>query len=154
MTTCQKTKKSNLRFASPSHSVPEIMAPSSLLCGLLLLLLCSPSLALDNGPRGQGQDQPLDNGPRGWRWDVGLVDFPTTTNSTQAQALFNRAVALLHNFWYEEALLHFREIRLSDPSHAVPILILSFPFESPTLFYPSLFSLLLLCFLFLDHPPL
>ena len=59
------------------------------------------------------------NGGRGFSWRVGLVDFPTTTNSTEAQALFNRGVAMLHNFWYDEAAIHFKEIRTHDSRHAV-----------------------------------
>lgn len=56
---------------------------------------------------------------RGWRWDVGMVTFPTSTNSSEAQLLFERGVALLHNFWYEEALIHFAQARQYDPKFAM-----------------------------------
>jgi len=56
---------------------------------------------------------------RGWRWEVGVVNFPTTSNVTDVQVVFNRGVALLHNFWYDEALVHFMAIHTLDPNHAV-----------------------------------
>jgi hypothetical protein len=48
---------------------------------------------------------------------LGTVHFPTSC--TSAQADFERAVALLHSFWYEEALKAFTEVTTKDPSCAI-----------------------------------
>ena len=35
--------------------------------------------------------------------DLGSVAFPTSSTNAEAQAAFERGVAALHSFWYEEA---------------------------------------------------
>src|SRR6202163_1596971 len=45
---------------------------------------------------------------------LGHVNFIVSCNST-AQQQFNRAVALLHSFWYEEAARAFVEVTRTDP---------------------------------------
>lgn len=45
---------------------------------------------------------------------LGRVDFSVSCTST-AQQQFNRAVALLHSFWYEESAKGFVEVTRTDP---------------------------------------
>ena len=49
---------------------------------------------------------------------LGRVNFPVSC-SAAAQQQFNRAVALLHSFWYEEAEKVFTEVTVTDPSCAM-----------------------------------
>ena len=49
---------------------------------------------------------------------VGRVSFPTTCGAA-AQAAFERGVALLHSFWYEEAASAFRRARAAEPGCAM-----------------------------------
>lgn len=49
---------------------------------------------------------------------LGKVNFPVScTPPTQAQ--FNRAVAMLHSFWYDEAEKTFRQVTATDPQCAM-----------------------------------
>ena len=49
---------------------------------------------------------------------VGEVGFPGSC-SGEAQQQFTRAVALLHSFWYEEAVKAFTGVAEIDPSCAM-----------------------------------
>jgi hypothetical protein len=49
---------------------------------------------------------------------LGAVRFPTSCTPA-AQGQFERAVALLHSFWYEEALKAFTAITTTDPACAM-----------------------------------
>ena len=49
---------------------------------------------------------------------LGKVHFPVSC-STTAQAQFNRAVAMLHSFWYDEAAKAFTQVTIIDPSCAM-----------------------------------
>jgi tetratricopeptide (TPR) repeat protein len=49
---------------------------------------------------------------------LGTVSFPVTC-SPSVSASFNRGVALLHDFWYEEARPQFEKILAADPSCAM-----------------------------------
>jgi hypothetical protein len=49
---------------------------------------------------------------------LGTVHFPISC-SAAAQQQFDRAVALLHSFWYEEAVKAFAEVTQTDPSCAM-----------------------------------
>ena len=49
---------------------------------------------------------------------LGTVSFPVSCASA-SQAPFNRGVALLHNFWYEEARRQFDQLVKSDPGCAM-----------------------------------
>ena len=51
--------------------------------------------------------------------DLGSVAFPTSAKNPQAQALFERGLAALHSFWYEEAANAFRGARELEPSFAM-----------------------------------
>jgi tetratricopeptide (TPR) repeat protein len=49
---------------------------------------------------------------------LGTVVFPVSCSSAASQQ-FARAVALLHSFWYEEAVKAFTEVTVTDPSCAM-----------------------------------
>jgi tetratricopeptide (TPR) repeat protein len=49
---------------------------------------------------------------------VGKAHMETSCSST-VQASFDRALALLHNFWYARALKQFQQIQKSDPECAI-----------------------------------
>jgi tetratricopeptide (TPR) repeat protein len=49
---------------------------------------------------------------------LGTVDFPVSCPPSAAPA-FNRGVALLHDFWYEEAQRQFEQIAKTDPQCAM-----------------------------------
>ncbi|MFN9299986.1 MAG: hypothetical protein ACK6DZ_20035 [Acidobacteriota bacterium] len=46
---------------------------------------------------------------------VGIVDFPVTAKKPETQACFNRAVAMLHSFWFEEAREQFEICAAAEP---------------------------------------
>src|SRR5947209_20016980 len=48
---------------------------------------------------------------------LGKVRFPVSC-SAAAQPQFERAVALLHSFWYEEAVKAFTSVTTTDPAYA------------------------------------
>ena len=75
---------------------------------LALLLLLTPALPLTaQSPR------PADSPER-----LGTVSFPVSCNPA-SQAAFNRGVALLHDFWYEEAKAQFEQLAKADPHCAM-----------------------------------
>src|SRR6185503_2185754 len=49
---------------------------------------------------------------------LGKVSFPTTCNP-KVQAQFERAVAMLHSFWYSAGERAFRDVLKDDPSCAI-----------------------------------
>src|SRR6266849_1089186 len=49
---------------------------------------------------------------------LGQVRFPTSC-AAPAQSIFERGVALLHSFWYEEALKTFTSVTTTDPGCAM-----------------------------------
>ncbi len=75
----------------------------SVSCTALVLLAALVATAQDRS----GQDERL-----------GTVRFPTSC-SVPAQGQFERAVALLHSFWYEESLKAFTSVTTTDPSCAM-----------------------------------
>jgi tetratricopeptide (TPR) repeat protein len=85
-------------------------------CSLLVLLpivFTSPAVAL-------GEDH-QDHAAHGVAHDVeglGTVHFPVSC-AAEVQPGFDRAVALLHSFGYEEARLAFQEVAQRDPSCAM-----------------------------------
>ena len=56
--------------------------------------------------------------PAGAQERLGTVSFPVSC-APAVQASFNRGVALLHDFWYEEARPQFERILKSDPGCAM-----------------------------------
>ena len=53
------------------------------------------------------------------RSDLGVIHFPTSTSSSKAQQHFERGVAWLHNFGYEEAIDEFQAAQLLDSGFAM-----------------------------------
>jgi len=70
---------------------------------LLAVLLLALVLALPQASESQSPDQ------------LGKVDFANSC-SPAVQASFQRSVAMLHSFWYNEAEKSFREVLGQDPS--------------------------------------
>jgi tetratricopeptide (TPR) repeat protein len=56
--------------------------------------------------------------PAGSPENLGKVVFPTTCNA-EVQPRFERAVAMLHSFWFDEAYRAFQEVASADPSCAM-----------------------------------
>lgn len=52
------------------------------------------------------------------REEFGRVDFPVSCRPS-VQAEFNRAVAILHSFWYERARSEFEKVATDDPACAM-----------------------------------
>lgn len=76
----------------------------------LMMLLCTPPLVLaDEEHRHHASGKPE---------KLGKVHFPISCNPA-VQKDFDRAVALLHSFWYEEALKAFTEFSIKDPNCAM-----------------------------------
>jgi tetratricopeptide (TPR) repeat protein len=67
---------------------------------------------------------------------LGKVHFPTSCNAA-AQAEFERAVALLHSFWYEEALKAFTSVTSTDPRCAMGYWGIAMSVYYPLWFPPS-----------------
>jgi hypothetical protein len=74
-----------------------------------LTLLSLPGLSLPGGA-----DEQQSHSHFGDMGQVGTVKFPTSCSAT-VQAQFERAVAMLHSFWYEEAGRAFQSIAETDP---------------------------------------
>src|ERR1041385_527283 len=74
-----------------------------LLISFLSAALCSPVVAQEIHPHRHDPPEKL-----------GIVNF-TTSCSPKAQKQFNRAVAWLHSFEYEEAEKAFSEVTVTDP---------------------------------------
>ena len=51
--------------------------------------------------------------------ELGSVSFPTSTKNAVAQAEFERGVAALHSFWYDEAAAYFQRAQKLDPQFAM-----------------------------------
>ena len=77
--------------------------------------VCTASLALVASANGQGA-----SGPATAVSDehLGTVSFPVSC-APAVRAGFNRGVALLHDFWYEEARPQFEKIVAADPACAM-----------------------------------
>jgi hypothetical protein len=80
-----------------------------LLCVCLLVAL--PALAID-------EDMPAHHHDHEATEQLGKVSFPTSCSS-DSQKLFERGVALLHSFGYEEAQEQFTDIAQKDPECAM-----------------------------------
>jgi tetratricopeptide (TPR) repeat protein len=81
------------------------MKLSKLFLGAFMAVLLCPSVSRAQEPEQHKHDM----GER-----LGVVNFTVSCNSA-AQQQFNRAVALLHSFWYEEAAKAFVEVTKTDP---------------------------------------
>jgi tetratricopeptide (TPR) repeat protein len=56
--------------------------------------------------------------PAGGAEKLGKVSFPTSCKA-EAQPRFERAVAMLHSFWFDEAHRAFEEVATADPTCAI-----------------------------------
>ncbi|MGH9369649.1 MAG: hypothetical protein ACRD3M_18510, partial [Thermoanaerobaculia bacterium] len=79
------------------------MRPQRLIPILSALLLSVPAAAQHEGHSHPAGDEELGN-----------VHFSVSCNEA-AQKQFNRAVAMLHSFWYEESQKTFAEVLAADP---------------------------------------
>ena len=100
--------------ACPPRSPALDSSPSGVgmkLCIVLLVtvvFVCCPVLFGD-----QGHQHTYDPNEK-----LGTVSFPTSC-STAVQKSFERGVALMHSFWYEEAEKQFAEVAAKDPTCAI-----------------------------------
>ena len=83
---------------------------ATLLFGLLTLPLASQALAAQSMSSMPTASSAIDPSER-----LGTVSFPTSC-APGTQAAINRGVALLHDFWYEEARSQFERIVKSAPA--------------------------------------
>jgi hypothetical protein len=83
-------------------------------------LLILPLLALVSitAASQMAMDHQMPNMTPGATEKLGTVNFSVSCK-TDVQAHFNRGVAFLHDFWYEEAERQFKEIAKSDPDCAM-----------------------------------
>jgi tetratricopeptide (TPR) repeat protein len=81
------------------------MKLSKFFLGAFMAVLLCPSVSRAQEPEQHKHDM----GEK-----LGVVNFTVSCNSA-AQQQFNRAVALLHSFWYEEAAKAFVEVTKTDP---------------------------------------
>ena len=51
--------------------------------------------------------------------DVGTIEFPTSTKSTEAQAHFLRGATILHSFGWKQAIESFQQAQAADPDFAM-----------------------------------
>ena len=72
------------------------------------------------GPQGEAETQAsMDDHAHGSHGEaVGSVAFPTSC-SAEAQPVFEQAVAMLHSFWFDQAIATFREVAEVDPDCAM-----------------------------------
>ena len=83
-----------------------------------LLLLCLLGCATTPQPPPPPTTKaPPDRAP--FLADIGHTPFPVTTSSPIAQRYIDQGVALLHGFWYYEALRSFRQATKLDPQCAM-----------------------------------
>lgn len=83
------------------------MKPKALLVLASILLACSVALA-DDPPHHEDLNS----------MQLGSVHFPTSCDAKQ-QANFERGVALLHSFWYDQVETQFLQIAKDDPKCAM-----------------------------------
>jgi tetratricopeptide (TPR) repeat protein len=88
------------------------------LARLLLVLASIPAAAQTPDHASMSMAMPAKTTATGMTEKLGTVSFPVSCKSAE-QAPFNRGVALLHDFWYDEANRQFAEIAKADPSCAM-----------------------------------
>ncbi len=79
-----------------------------------LLLLSALLLILQLSVPADDMDQHYDPNAK-----LGVVSFPVPSCSPEVQKPFERGVALLHSFWYEEAEKQFKAVAAQDPHCAM-----------------------------------
>ena len=80
-------------------------------------ILAFSLLVLSSLPASAQMSMPMDHATAGPE-RLGTVSFSVSC-AAGVQAQFNRGVALLHDFWYEEAQRQFAEIAKADPNCAM-----------------------------------
>lgn len=92
--------------------VPHILVAMKALTSLAFLLAAFPAAAqtMDHPVKRSSAADPNER--------LGTVSFPVSCGPA-SQAAFNRGVALLHDFWYEEARGQFDRLVNSDPGCAM-----------------------------------
>jgi peroxiredoxin len=86
------------------------------------LAMTAAAPAADPGPGRSMHGPAFDAGPRQAAvllGGTGVVSFPVTTKSRDAQAFVTQGVGLLHGFWYVEAERSFRQAAAIDPDCAM-----------------------------------
>ncbi|MBW3572531.1 MAG: hypothetical protein KY467_15625, partial [Gemmatimonadetes bacterium] len=86
------------------HRHPRIHIRAAAVAVALALLAATPAGAQDHAHAAHG--------------DVGRVHFPTSC-SAAAQPAFERGVAMLHSFWFDQALRTFQQAAAADPGCAM-----------------------------------
>ena len=87
--------------------------PLTLPALLMTVLMFAAPVAAQQEDHSQHQNtQPMSDADRA---QLGTVQFPTSC-SEDAQPVFNRAVALLHSFWFPAAIEAFQEVLTVDPT--------------------------------------
>ena len=87
------------------------------LAAVLAMLLGAPASAAEAGGNVSTEHhRVLPAPPAGEK--LGEVNFPISCNS-DAQKRFDRAVAILHSMWYEEAVKAFTGVAAADPACAM-----------------------------------
>src|SRR5215510_10072210 len=99
-----ESKQRTYRTFSPLDKGRDGMTLRTLLTGMTLLVFLSTA-AVTAQAATTDADQ------------VGQVHFPTSC-SAQAQVPFDRAVALIHSFWFPEAIQAFHAVLETDSSCA------------------------------------
>jgi hypothetical protein len=77
---------------------------------LVLLALAASAQNMDHSSLGHRVPDPHER--------LGTVSFPISC-APALQPAFNRGVALLHDFWYEEARAQFNRLAANDPGCAM-----------------------------------
>jgi hypothetical protein len=95
-----------VRFPNSVRSTASVLGGS----GLIVLAACG-------GPDG-ARSSADDHAEPASEQVVGQVSFPTSCSS-EAQPVFERGVATLHSFWFDQALVTFREAATIDPGCAM-----------------------------------
>ncbi len=87
-----------------------------LFCALFVLALLASSTSL---PAQQHHHHGVEGGDaNAFLEKLGAVHMPISCNGS-VQAPFERGIALLHSFWYEEALKQFQSVAATDPQCAM-----------------------------------
>jgi tetratricopeptide (TPR) repeat protein len=102
--------------ASTGEALAMRKAGSLYVAAMLAMLLGAPTAATADQAT---PAQPPSTAPApGAGEQLGEVHFPVSCNSA-AQQRFGRAVAILHSFWYEEAVKAFTDVADADPGCAM-----------------------------------
>jgi tetratricopeptide (TPR) repeat protein len=95
------------------------MRTATLLCAALIFSLPTAVLAQD-GCVPPPNPAPVVASPAGTLFEgIGYTDLPITTSSEKARQLAHQGFALIHCFWFNEAVRSFRDATREDPNCAI-----------------------------------